>query len=508
MRLQWALCVSTSIFCWAATGTGCGFSTPGTLTRALVREPVGKTRGYVNELIARARQRGLAKTAQWRRLGHYVPSPPNGFESEAAGQNFFLAPNGKNDPQAELDATLRGFFSELAPYDAKDPKHKNVRHPLCQFPARFLWLSKALSIDSKRLKLRACAPYSEFKSSLQAKSVTLVFSSYYLNNPASAFGHTFLRINKANPHVPEERRQLLDYGLDFSAEVDTKNALFYAIKGIFGLFPGTFRKLPYYYKVREYNDYESRDLWEYELTLGEAQLNMLVAHAWELGATFFPYYYATANCSYAILALLEAADPSLSLLAHLHAPVIPADTVKSLYGNKGLVGRVKYRPSMRSVFQHRIRNLTDEQRKSLEHLVQTPDAPLPAALTTAQRIQMFDAAQDLVDIVTRASWWTSRRMGKAPRSNNASWNAAPKCSCPPPTPTCPFPRRRGRSGAMPRAGWPWGGAWTPAAVGFSPSVDGSRSTTWRTPRRGIPSWRSWSFCKPRRVSTSSRGRFS
>ena len=25
--------------------------------------------------------------------------------------------------------------------------------------------------------------------------------------------------------------------------------------------------MPYYYKVREYNDYESRDLWEYELEL-------------------------------------------------------------------------------------------------------------------------------------------------------------------------------------------------------------------------------------------------
>src|SRR5262249_27241324 len=146
------------------------------------------------------------------------------------------------------------------------------------------------------------------------RSVTFVFSSYYLNNPASAFGHAFLRINRADDEIPEERRQLLDYAIDYTAQVDTDNPIVYALKGIFGLFPGTFRKIPFYFKVREYNDYESRDLWEYELDLDEHQRKLLLAHVWELGSTFFPYYYVTANCAYAILAAIEAADPSFELL--------------------------------------------------------------------------------------------------------------------------------------------------------------------------------------------------
>ena len=41
-----------------------------------------------------------------------------------------------------------------------------------------------------------------------------------------------------------ERRELLDYGIDFSADVDTGNAVLYALKGLTGLFPGTFKRIP------------------------------------------------------------------------------------------------------------------------------------------------------------------------------------------------------------------------------------------------------------------------
>ena len=40
----------------------------------------------------------------WSRLLHYVPTL-TGVESEADGEGFFFAPNGKQDPRAELAAT-------------------------------------------------------------------------------------------------------------------------------------------------------------------------------------------------------------------------------------------------------------------------------------------------------------------------------------------------------------------------------------------------------------------
>src|SRR5205085_2119317 len=98
-------------------------------------------------------------------------------------------------------------------------------------------------------------------------------------------------LHKAGGH------DLLDYGVDYSATADTSNPVLYAFKGIFGFFPGTFHIFPYYYKVREYNDYESRDLWEYDLSLTPQQVTMLVAHLYELGATYFDYYYIDENCS-------------------------------------------------------------------------------------------------------------------------------------------------------------------------------------------------------------------
>ncbi len=373
-------------------------SQTGTRTRAMLVPPATpEAHAYAEELVAQARRQRLAQSRQWLRLGHWRSTWTGGISSEADGDNFFLSPRGRTDPDAELAATLRGFFSELEPYDAKDQRHKNVQHPACQFPARLLYLSRALSIDASRLPVPECPRYREFVDSLRPRTVTLIFSSYYLNNPASAFGHTFLRINKRDDTVAEEKRQLLDFGIDYSAAVDTTFAPAYALKGLLGLFPGVFGKVPFYYKVREYNDFESRDLWEYELTLDERQVEMLVAHIWELGSTFFRYYYVTANCSYHILGVLDVAVPELDLVAALHTPVLPADTVKVVARTPGLIKAIRFRPSLRSQFRARVANLSGKQRALIEQLVSDPGRDL-GSLPDEQRIQVLDAAQDLVDI--------------------------------------------------------------------------------------------------------------
>jgi hypothetical protein len=38
-------------------------------------------------------------------------------------------------------------------------------------------------------------------------------------------------------------------------------------KVLTGQYPGEYSIMPYYRKVKEYGDFESRDLWEYELNL-------------------------------------------------------------------------------------------------------------------------------------------------------------------------------------------------------------------------------------------------
>ena len=345
---------------------------------------------YIDQLVQRARAAKLAESKTWRRLGHYRKNKFVGYTSEADGRPFFLAENGKHDPEAELEATLRGFFGP-------DPKEPELQHPQCRFPARFAWLDRQLHIDRRYLPKKACKEYREYLQVLRPKGLSLVFSSYYLNNPASAFGHTFLRVHRS-PKAGSGSNELLDYGVDYSASVDTNNSLLYAVKGLLGLFRGDFRKIPFHFKVREYNDFESRDLWEYELALSPAELELFAAHLWELGSTYFAYYYLSENCSYHVLASVEVVRPDLDLLSHVSWPVLPAETVKALYRNPGLVRGVSYRASNRTQFKRRVEGLSTEEIDLVMHLMEDPKLELPASFGTAETVKVLDVALDLIDV--------------------------------------------------------------------------------------------------------------
>jgi hypothetical protein len=351
----------------------------------------GADEAYLAELLNAARRQGLHRETQWLRLGHYRRSIlTRGYKSQVDGQAFFLAPNGQRDAEQELAATLASFF-------APDPADPNAQHPQCQFPARYAWLTSKLAFDARRLPEKRCPRYEAFRDRVTARSVTLVFSSYYLNNPSSAFGHTFLRLNKTEHGFGGRRLDLMDYGVEYAATVDTGNAILYAFKGLTGGFKGEWTHYPYYYKVRLYNDYEKRDIWEYDLNIEPQRIEMLVAHLWELGATHFNYFYISENCSYHILTLLEAADPTLELVSHVPYYVIPADTVKALYANPGLVREARYRPSIWTQFEHRMARLAAAQKAALEALAEEPDAPLPPELGPTEQAEVLDAALDHVD---------------------------------------------------------------------------------------------------------------
>ncbi len=351
------------------------------MTRAQLR--------YVDELVQRARAEHLSDHVMWWRLLHYVPGT-FGPVSEADGAPFFNAPEGKTDPEAELEATLRAFFGP-------PPTNPELQHPFCRFPARLAWLTARLEIDFSRLPKQSCVRLSEYREKARAESLTLVFSSYYLNTPASAFGHSFLRMNKGLRPGETERQELLDYGIDYSATVDTDNALLYAIKGLTGLFPGHFSKRPYYIKVREYNDFEARDLWEIDLELTQAEVDMAVAHVWELGSTYFDYYYLTENCSYHMLGILEVARPSLDLRGKLGWPVVPIDTVRALLRYPELVRRISFRPSVRSQFRYGLSQLTPDEVDAVFALGESVDAELPH-LSRQQQARALDVALDLYDV--------------------------------------------------------------------------------------------------------------
>jgi hypothetical protein len=102
-------------------------------------------------------------------------------------------------------------------------------------------------------------------------------------------------------------------------------------KGLAGFYPGHFSVVPYYYKIREYNDREMRDIWDYDLELTPEQIQKVVDHTWELSQAKFDYYYLNRNCSYQILSLLDVAYDGKSILSHLNSYyVLPLETVQIL----------------------------------------------------------------------------------------------------------------------------------------------------------------------------------
>lgn len=345
--------------------------------------------------IQKARELNLAHHPQWLNLGHYSTHLFS-YRSQIDGLAFFLAgAPGKTDPAAELEATLKSFFT---PLEIRDPKTQ--QHPICQFPARLAWLQDQLKWPSTLLPSHDCSRWNRYREKLAARSVTLVFSTYYMNSPASAFGHTFLRINKTPVGYPGERHELLDYGINYAATVDTQNALVYGLKGLLGLFRGHFTAIPYFYKVREYNDSESRDLWEYDLQLSNEEVERLVAHTWELGSTDMDYWYLDENCSYHMLTLLDAAAPRLQLAFRQKSVVIPADTVRTAAEYPGLIHSVRFRPSIQTQFFARYKKLSPPELSYWKILIDPKKTALlqHSTLTPEQKSNALDAASDYIDL--------------------------------------------------------------------------------------------------------------
>jgi hypothetical protein len=326
---------------------------------------------YLQQLQQLAQEKNLAQRAEWAALLHYKPRlflP--GVKSLVDAQSFFNAPNGKYDPKAELEATLASFFSRV------DDAHPD-RHPQCTFIARFHWLKHELAIDSQRLVEQPCAQYHAWTKNLNAQQLTLVFPTAYLNNPASMFGHTLLRIDAKDQ---DENTRLLAYSLNFAAMTDQERGIVFGYKGLFGGYQGRFSIAPYYLKVKEYSDIENRDIWEYQLNLTPEEIERFLMHVWEMQRAYFDYYFLDENCAYHLLSLLEVARPGLMLTDKLRWGVIPADTIREVTKHDDLFNEVRFRPARNTILRERLRGMTGTQQDTAKRLAKGKLKPEAASL--------------------------------------------------------------------------------------------------------------------------------
>jgi len=138
--------------------------------------PVG-----ISSLLRQAETKKLASNPYWMKLLHYRSKRVgvgSGLLSEIITPTFFLSKDGARDPSAELKATLAAFFKE----PGEDPN----AHPQCRFVARYKWLQKSLDWGELTPPKVNCELFDEWSKKGTIDSLSLIFVTGYLGNPASS----------------------------------------------------------------------------------------------------------------------------------------------------------------------------------------------------------------------------------------------------------------------------------------------------------------------------------
>ncbi len=274
-----------------------------------------------------AEQQNLDQDITWQRLMYANKNQ----KSEVTYSGYFLSENGKNNLKEELKADISALFMP-----AQD--NQSIR---CKFPARSQWLMQKVGIQENELPQVKCTEFENWIGQIKPHKATLIYATDFMGNPSSMFGHTLLRLD------PKDQQQLnlVSYAVNYAATVAGNDNWSYAWKGLTGQYPGEYSLMPYYRKVKEYGDFESRDLWEYELNLSPEETRFLVSHIWEMQHVSFPYYFVSDNCAYRLLGLVDLVKPESNLQEKFTYASIPMETIKSMQ-QQGLTKAPVYRPAL------------------------------------------------------------------------------------------------------------------------------------------------------------------
>lgn len=282
----------------------------------------------------------LATSSEWLKLLHYQPQTFGGYQGLVENTDFYISPDGKKNPLAELKAEVQEFSKEQG--------------KKCDFPARFEFLKKYNLVSGD---LQKCTDYQQFMGDVQPNGISVLFTNAYMNNPASLFGHTLVRID-----TKRKGSQMLAHGTNFGADSGNEYGFIFALKGLFGGYQGVYSISPYWNIINEYNNIENRDIWEYQLNLSDEEQQKFVNHLYEMRNARIRYYFLSKNCSYMVLELIEVVRPEIDLTSkYKNMWVIPLDTLKTIINEQNLVSEINYRPARLTKIKHSLQNMTPKQ---------------------------------------------------------------------------------------------------------------------------------------------------
>lgn len=335
---------------------------------------VAGTSDELQPLLRQAKEKRLAQDRYWLRLLHFHYQIVDGVtigSSQIVSSGFFLSRDGRTNPQTELEATLRAFFDPPGP--------DSNRHAQCRFVARLNWLRRSLDWGNLSLPFVRCPQYEKYSRDGQIESLSLVYATGFMSNPASYFGHILLKFNSNRTDVPTD---LLDQSINYGAVIpENENQIVYAVRGLFGGYFASFSHRQFYQFTHAYAENELRDLWEYELVLSKNEVDQIVSHSWELLGQDFNYYFLSNNCAYQMAELLELVVHD-NLLPDLpwSIPGTMFERIAKISHNRApLVREIHKVPSLQNRFRQEFTELAPEEQRVVEQLVdhdldfQSPD---------------------------------------------------------------------------------------------------------------------------------------
>lgn len=300
----------------------------------------------------------LAKSSIWKKLLYFDK------KSEILTEEYFLSKKDNLTLENELIKTINS-------YELNNTNNFNDS-PVCKFPARYYWLSKYIDFPNYSMINNKCKNLKKWSLLKDTQSISAILVSGYLGNPASTFGHSFLKINTKNK---ENINNLFDLSINYGALVpENENILKYIFKGITGGYEAGFSDKYFYTQDLVYSNTEFRDMWEYEINLSDEEKNFILLHLWEIIGKKFDYYFLDKNCGYRISQLLEVVikEPILKNSDYWYAPVETFHQLEEINNKRRLDNKlfknVNYIPSKQKKIYIHYQSLTSKEKTIVKKL--------------------------------------------------------------------------------------------------------------------------------------------
>ena len=323
----------------------------------------------------------LSTSSTWLKLLHY----DSNMKSAVHDERFFLNTEGAYDPKKELLATLKAYDDHFFKSDI------NNSSALCRFPARYYWLSKELNLPEYKEVNPLCTKLLNWKLLKNTRSLSIVFVSGYLGNPASAFGHSFIKVNQSD----NSKDNLFDTTISYGALLPPNyNMPEYIFNGLTGGYEAAYSDKYYYNQDITYSNQEFRDMWEYRLHLTEEKKRLFLFHAWELMGKKNQYFFLNRNCGYKVSEFLSLLY-DVPLVDHAYVWYAPIETFYKLeevemQSGEPIIDKVIYIPSKQQIIYAQYAQLSTVEKKILSEMIEKKLNKIPLKYSSINKSKQAD----------------------------------------------------------------------------------------------------------------------